>query len=55
MLSTTGIRNSMIERGAKVPRKMTTAVAVPMPGHPDKLRNHLCVTQFKRRATIVRR
>ncbi|OXA43539.1 hypothetical protein Fcan01_21460 [Folsomia candida] len=37
---TASIRNSMIERGAKVPRKMTTAVAVPMPGHPDKLRNH---------------
>ncbi|CAG7721203.1 unnamed protein product, partial [Allacma fusca] len=37
---TGGIRNLMIEKGVPVPNEMHTAVAVPVPGHPPKLRNH---------------
>ena len=38
---TSGIRRMMIEAGVRVPKNMSTAVAVPMPGHPTRLRNHL--------------
>ena len=38
---TGGLRNHMLDRGIPVPTEMHTAVAVPMPGHPPKLRNHL--------------
>ncbi|CAL8097250.1 unnamed protein product [Orchesella dallaii] len=37
---TGALRNMMLEMGKKVPSYMSTAVAVPMPGHPEKLRNH---------------
>jgi hypothetical protein len=38
---TGGLRQKMLEKGVKVPDYVTTAIAVPMPGHPTKLRNHL--------------
>jgi len=38
---TGGLRKKMLEKGIKIPPYVTTAVAVPMPGHPHKLRNHL--------------
>ncbi len=38
---TGALRNMMLTMGKNVPQYMSTAVAVPMPGHPLKLRNHL--------------
>lgn len=36
-----GIRSMMIEQGIQEPQDIHQAVAVPLPGHPQKLRNHL--------------
>ncbi|CAG7820995.1 unnamed protein product [Allacma fusca] len=36
-----GIRNFMIERGIKIPTMIHCLTPLPMPGHSDKLRNHL--------------
>lgn len=38
---TGALRKMMLTMGKNVPPYMSTAVAVPMPGHPQKLRNHL--------------
>lgn len=38
---TGALRQAMLETGKNVPKYISTAVAVPMPGHPLKLRNHL--------------
>jgi len=36
-----GLRNMMIQKGVPVPSEFHTGLPVPMPNHPDKLRNHL--------------
>ena len=36
-----GIRNFMLEKNMKVPRKIHCVIPLPMPGHPNKLRNHV--------------
>ena len=38
---TGGIRRMMMDSGVRVPKNISTAFPVPMPGHPLKLRNHL--------------